>query len=86
MKLLRKIRITAVRERSVVVPRLGPAATASCVECPEGGLMVTPIWAATVSGQSLRTVFLRIEAGEIHYTDGPEGILICVESLANPRS
>jgi hypothetical protein len=43
--------------------------------------MVTAGAAAVLTKQSLLAICRRIEAGQVHYDDGPEGLFICLESL-----
>lgn len=80
MKVLRKITITSVRERSLVLRSLDSSAK-GCLEC--NGFMVPATWAAARSPNSLRSICRSVEAEQVHYTEGPEGLLICMQSLAN---
>ncbi len=57
-----------------------------CVQCGGNARFVTPAEAARSSGESLREIFRRIEAGEVHFQETPEGaLLICLDSLNQDR-
>ncbi len=71
-----KITINSVSERRLVL-----RAVRRCPEC--NGSLVPAAFAAHRSAQSLRAICRRVEAEEVHYTDGIEGLLICMESLTN---
>jgi hypothetical protein len=81
MKKLRKISIVAVRERSLVVRTANSTDLAWCPVCHTSGLMVSPASAAAASMQSIRTIYRWVEAGKLHYTEEPAGLLICLASL-----
>ena len=54
-----------------------------CNTCAEQVQMLTPSGAAAASGVSIRTIYRRVEAGRLHFTELPEGLLlICVHSLS----
>jgi hypothetical protein len=53
-----------------------------CQGCAEQVKMVTVEQAAAVAGVSLRAIFRRVEAGKLHFTETPDGLLfICLNSL-----
>jgi hypothetical protein len=57
-----------------------------CAPCGGPAPFVTPAEAARASGESLREVFRRIEAAEIHFFETPNGaLLVCLESLNQNR-
>jgi hypothetical protein len=44
--------------------------------------MFTPDQAALIANVSSRTIYRRVEAGEMHYTETAEGfLLVCANSL-----
>jgi len=53
-------------------------------QCSATRLMLMPEEAAAVAQVTSRTIYLRVEAGELHFTETPEGmLLICPDSLTN---
>lgn len=54
-----------------------------CVGCANEVLMVTPQQAAAIARVSVRDINRRVEAGEVHFLETPEGsLLVCVNSLS----
>ncbi len=44
--------------------------------------MLTPDQAATIASVSSRMIYRRVEAGEMHYLETPEGhLLVCANSI-----
>ncbi len=80
MMRLRKITITAVRERTVVV-NLGHSVGRVCPKCLAGNQMVTATMAANISKHSLRTICRWVEAEQVHYLEDPDGLFICLSSM-----
>jgi len=54
-----------------------------CSECATPIAMMPPELAAGVCFQTTRAIYRLVEAGRIHFTDGPEGVLVCPASLMN---
>ena len=52
-----------------------------CVECATPMVMMSPELAATVCFQTTRAIYRLVEAGRVHFTDGPEGVMVCPASL-----
>ena len=52
-----------------------------CVECATPMAMMAPELAATVCFQTTRAIYRLVEAGRVHFTDGPEGVMVCPASL-----
>lgn len=52
-----------------------------CVECGTPMAMMSPELAATVCFQTTRAIYRLVEAGRVHFTDGPEGVMVCPASL-----
>ena len=64
----------------------GPPAT-WCHVCGDQVGMVTTQQAAVMIGVSSRTIYQRVESGQIHFADTPEGLLlVCVKSLSEMDS
>ena len=81
MKKERRTQITLQTERSISI-KSSRALTALCEQCGREVQMFTPGQAALVSGLSSREVYRRVEAGEVHFTETVEGLLlVCLDSL-----
>lgn len=78
----RRIEINIDRQRLVVLKRRGGAVAEWCGDCGEQVAMLTPDQAAVIANVSSRTIYRRVEAGEMHYTETAEGLLlVCANSL-----
>ncbi len=65
-----------------VVRRLGRSVEGWCAGCGGTATLVTPEDAAMLTGIETRAVYRLVEAGEIHWADGPESLLlVCLGSL-----
>lgn len=60
---------------------LGGSGHRWCVDCETPMAMMSPELAATVCFQSTRAIYRLVEAGRVHFTDGPEGVMVCPASL-----
>ena len=81
MKKERRMEITLRTERRISI-KSSRALTALCEHCGRQVQMFTPGQAALVSGLSAREVYHRVEAGEVHFTETVEGLLlVCLDSL-----
>jgi len=70
----------------VVVRATSRASLASCEVCANEVVMVTPAQAAVIARVSVRDINRRVEAGEVHFLETPEGsLLVCMSSL-NPAA
>lgn len=52
-----------------------------CVECDTPIAMMSPEVAATFCLHSTREIYRLVEAGRVHFTDGPGGVFVCPASL-----
>jgi hypothetical protein len=52
-----------------------------CMECATPMAMMAPELAATVCFQTTRAIYRLVEAGRVHFIDGPEGVMVCPASL-----
>ena len=52
-----------------------------CVECVTPIAMMSPEKASAVCFQSTRETYRLVEAGRVHFTDGPDGVMVCPASL-----
>jgi hypothetical protein len=54
-----------------------------CDGCANEVVMVTPAQAAAIARVSVRDVNRRVEAGEVHFLEAPDGsLLVCISSLS----
>lgn len=66
---------------ATVAAPLGGPGQQWCVECETPMAMMSPEFAATVCFQTTRAIYRLVEAGRVHFTDGPEGVMVCPASL-----
>ena len=76
-----KIKIIAVREDIRIISAGRTGSSGWCHSCAAFTAMVTPDSAALICMQTTRAIYQQVEAGYLHYTEGPEGLKICVASL-----
>lgn len=78
----RRIEITVEKRRLIVLKRRRPSVLDWCGDCGEQVAMLTPDQAATIARVSSRTIYRRVEAGEMHYMETAEGhLLVCANSI-----
>jgi hypothetical protein len=65
---------------SIVTRSAGPIQR-WCGECATPIVMMPPELAATFCSQTPRAIYRLVEAGSIHFTEGPEGVMVCPASL-----
>lgn len=79
MRKIRRIEITIETDRVLSISR---RFATWCAACADLTVMVRVDEAATLAGISTRTVYWRMEAGQLHSTETPEGLqLFCLNSL-----
>ncbi len=65
-----------------IVRRRRREVEAWCSDCAENVRMIAPESAAVLAQVTLRAVFRRVEAGELHFIETRDGaLLICLNSL-----
>ena len=75
------IKTVIVKSERLVIRRPGRVVSALCGECA-GGLL-TLEEAVAVAGAGSRAIHRWVEAGALHFTETPEGLLlVCLNSLA----
>ena len=80
----RRIEISVERNEFFVIGRPEAPAPAWCESCAGMALMVRPEEAAVIAGVSWREISRRVEAGSVHYSETPDGLLlICINSLSH---
>ncbi len=68
--------------QTVVVSKIDSLMQAWCVSCGAEGQWVTPEHAAIISNTDTRSIYRRIEVGEVHFIDSTDGpALVCLNSL-----
>ena len=80
-----KKRVTVIsveRERVVEIRLRGRARERVCSQCGRTVSMLTPDESAVVAGVGLPGIYGLLEAGRLHFTKTPEGlVLVCLNSL-----
>jgi len=67
-----------------IIRRGKPPVRAWCLECSAIVPMLTPEEAAALAQVTTRTIYRLAEAGELHFTETPEGmLLVCPDSFTN---
>jgi hypothetical protein len=78
----RRTEIIVETQEQVVMRRAGREAVAWCVGCAEPARWLTLDKAMALIGASSREIHRRLEAGQVHFTETPEGfVLVCMNSL-----
>ncbi len=78
----RRTEITIEQRRIVLLSKRGTVAPTWCDACAARVKMVSPEEAALLAGVSSRTIYRRVETGQLHFTETQQGLLlICVNSL-----
>lgn len=79
----RRIEINVKTERLVVVShRRSSRMMGWCDLCASPSAMLTVDEAAALASSSARRIYRRVEAGELHFMETPEGsLLVCLNSL-----
>lgn len=82
----RTVELTVERSEFFAAAKSREPTLFRCVHCGTPAHFVTLAEAARVSGESVREIFRRIEAAEIHFFETPEGaLLVCLASLNQNR-
>jgi hypothetical protein len=78
----RKRRIEITVENRLLIIRRSVLAPLWCTECPAPVQMITPEEAAVLTDASTRAIYARVEDGQFHFVETPDGrLLICPNSL-----
>ena len=82
MRRRKRTEITFETEQVWVIRRSGQPVLAWCPACVRQVRMVRPEEAAVLVDLSPRAIYRRVEDGQLHFTETPEGQLwICLNSL-----
>ena len=85
MRRIRKTQTTVETREVVTVRYSGAGVEVHCPGCGRVVRMLPPEEAAALSGVPLRTLFLQMESGDLHYAELPGGaVLICPNSILRP--
>lgn len=81
MKIRRQTQITILTEKILTVAGGGNQIFGECAKC--GTQMLSVDAAANIARVNSRTIFRRLEAGELHFEETKEGsLLVCSASLS----
>lgn len=82
MRRKKKTTIVTFESRERTTIRSGaPGIFARCKRCGSEVLMVTPKEAARAGADS-RAILRGVQSGEIHFVEGDNGLLVCLESVS----
>lgn len=76
-----RAKIVFEKEETVLLLKSSATVDEFCTVCGTFTVMVTPEALTLMSGASEREIFRLIEAGEIHFYEGPK-VYVCLNSLA----
>lgn len=69
------------KEETVLLRQTSATINEFCCDCGAFTDMATPEALAMISGMSEREIFRLIEAGEVHFYEGPK-VYVCLNSVA----
>jgi len=81
MAIRRRISIVAATERVLIICPAGHTRRTECQTCAVQGPMLTPVEAARLMHESQRRIYQLLEAGQLHFTETEDELLICPTSL-----
>lgn len=81
MAIRRRISIVAATERVLIIRPVVHARLTECHICAAQGPMLTPLEAAGLMRESQRRIYRLLEAGQLHFTETDDELLICHASL-----
>jgi hypothetical protein len=83
MRRIRKRRTTVETQEVITLHTSRTGMELRCPECSRVVRMLAPEEAAALSGVSLRTLFRRIESGDLHFAQSAEGqVYVCERSIS----
>ena len=78
----KRTELTIETDEIWVIRRPGTAYVARCPVCHERTTMVTPEEAALLTEVDVRHIYRQVEAGLVHYSETPGGLLfVCSNSI-----
>jgi len=82
VKIKRRTEITVETDRVLIIRWDHTSVHTWCALCAEQVKMLTAEGAAAAAGVSLRAICRRVESGQLHFSETPDGqLLICLNSL-----
>lgn len=78
---LKRVRIIEVRECGLGFGKSVGRSLDMCSQCPGMSMMMTPASAAQISAVGIDAISELVQLGEIHFTDGEAGLLVCLNSI-----
>ena len=80
MKTIRRLAITVEKRERLSIKRSDSAFPVWCSQC--AGQLITADEAVAVAGLSSRAIHRRAEAGDVHFVESRDGLLlVCLSSL-----
>lgn len=80
----RRTEITIETQRLLMLSRRKLSVVAWCAACDARVTMITADEAASLAGLSPRTIYRRVEAEKVHFSETADGVLlVCLNSLLN---
>ena len=77
----KRTEITIETSRRLLVRRAGGGCKTWCAKCVADVRMVSPNEAAALLNVSSRSIYRWIEIGRVHFSEEPDGLLVCADSL-----
>ncbi|PYT03996.1 MAG: hypothetical protein DMF60_16660 [Acidobacteria bacterium] len=82
MRRIRRTEVTVETDEILIIRSSQEIAIASCPECAEKVLMISPEQAAMVTCTNVRAIYRGLESGRVHYVETPGGsLLVCPDSI-----
>ena len=86
MRSRKRSEITIETERTLIIRRARNPEMQWCATCQQNVAMVSAEEAALIARVSSRTIYRRVESGDLHFSETPDGLLrICPRSLPRAR-
>ena len=78
----KRTELTIETDEIWIIRRPGSNCVARCPACRERTTMVSPEEAALLTGLDVRHIYRQVEAGLVHYSETPVGLLfVCSNSI-----
>jgi hypothetical protein len=77
----RRTEITIETSRRLLVRRAGGGSKTWCAKCVAEVNMISANEAAALLHVSTRSIYRWIENGQLHFSEEPDGLLVCADSL-----
>ena len=77
----KRTEITIETSRRLLVRRAGGGSKTWCAKCVAEVRMISANEAAALLHVSSRSIYRWIEIGRVHFSEEPDGLLVCADSL-----